>query len=87
MRKNKKLNNFRIIHLNEKIEAGGPSAKVLSDPQGTTIELHINFVSINAQLEQMILPGTKAKLFFTIQDNKTDQFFTSVAKHPILGAS
>lgn len=34
----------------------------------------------------MVQPGTQAKLFFTIQDNKADQFFTSVAKHPVLDA-
>jgi hypothetical protein len=42
------LKPSRIIKLNEKIESMGSIAKVLSDPQGTTVEAHITFVSISA---------------------------------------
>ena len=81
------LTTHSIIKLNEKIESAGSSAKVLTDPQGTTIEAQITFISISAQLEQMVQPGSQAKLFFTIQDSKADQFFTSVAKHPVNDAA
>lgn len=31
----------------------------------------------------MVHPDSEPKLFFTIQDNKGDHFYTSIAKHPV----
>lgn len=59
---------------------------MISEPSGTTIEANVLFVAISSVLEQMVSDKSSAKLFFTIQDNTGDQFYTSVAKHPEPGS-